>query len=470
MEVAKLEAPANIVNISGAIKLEPQRGPQTQFLATQADIAIYGGAAGGGKSYALLLEPLRHYSNAKFGAVIFRRNSTQVRNEGALWDESAGIYPLFYARPREATLEWRFPSGMRIKFGHLEYEKNVLDWQGTSIPFIGFDELTHFTEQQFFYMLTRNRSTSGVRPYIRATTNPDPDSWVRRFIDWWIGDDGYAIKERSGKIRWFLRLDDTFHWADSCDDLHEKFGHGPEIQPKSVTFIAAKLEDNKILMDKDPGYLANLLAQNRVDRMRLRDGNWNVRAAAGMLFQRQWFTIIDAIPSGWIQVVRFWDRAATKPNETNKDPDWTRGLKMYKYPDGTFVVADLKSDRDTPGQIEKLIKATSSHDSFGVRIVSQQDPGSAGVAEAENFVKMLAGYDVHTEVINKDKVTRAKPVSAQCEMGNIKVLRAAWNDEFFTELENFSDDDSQYAHDDIVDVLSGAFNTLSGGLSLADAL
>jgi predicted phage terminase large subunit-like protein len=219
-------------------------------------------------------------------------------------------------------------------------------------------------------------------------------------------------------------------------------------------------------MEKDPGYLANLLAQDRVTRLRLREGNWNVRASAGMMFQRQWFKVIDAVPSGWIQAIRFWDRAATKPSETNKDPDWTRGIKLYKYPNNSFVIVDLKSERDTPGQIENLIRNTASHDSYNTRIMSQQDPGSAGVSEAENFVRMLSGYDVRTVVFNKDKITRAKPVSAQCEVGNVSVLRAAWNEELFRELENFPEG----KHDDIVDVLSGGFNELSGGLSLADIL
>ncbi len=452
----------------GALKLNPQEGPQTEFLSCNADIAIYGGAAGGGKSFALLLEPLRHYDNKRFGGVIFRRNTTQVRNEGGLWDESMNIYSLFRARPREAQLEWIFPEGPRLKFAHLEYDSTVLDWQGASIAFMGFDELTHFTEQQFFYMLSRNRSTSGVKPYIRATTNPDPDSWVRKFIDWWIDEDGFAIPSRSGVIRYFIRRDDSFIWADSVDEIFQKYGNGPEIQPKSVTFIPSKLEDNKILMQKDPGYLANLLALCRVDRMRLREGNWNVRATAGSMFRREWFPVVDQVPGGWIQSVRFWDRAATKPNESNKDPDWTRGLKLYKYANGKYCVVDLKSAQDTPGQIETLIKNVASQDTYAVKIKSQQDPGSAGVAEAEHFVRMLSGYNVHTETMGKDKLTRAKPVSAQCEWGNVMVLRAPWNEEFFTELENFGEDSK--GHDDIVDVFSGAFNDLSGGLSLADVL
>lgn len=446
------------------VQIGPQPGPQTAFLETSADIAIYGGAAGGGKSYALLLEPLRHFDNAKFGAVIFRRNSTQVRNEGGLWDESFKLYGQLGAHPREAFLQWVFPAEWNLKFAHLEHERNVFDWQGAQIPFIGFDELTHFSEKQFFYMLSRNRSTSGVPGYIRATCNPDADSWVRKIVDWWIGEDGYPLKERSGTLRWFIRREDTIIWGDSRQELLDRYG--AEELPKSLTFIPSSIFDNRILMEKDPAYLASLRALSRVDRLRLLGGNWNVRATAGSMFQREWFPTVDAIPAGWISAIRFWDRAATRPNEVNKDPDWTRGLLLYRYPDNTFLVGDVRSLRDTPGKVESLIRNTAQFDTQAVRIGAQQDPGSAGVAEMENFVRMLIGYDVQVQPLTKDKVTRAKPVSAQAEVGNISVLRGPWNDEFFTELENFPDG----AHDDIVDVLSGAFNELSGGMSIADVL
>lgn len=447
-------------------EIRPQPGPQSDFLESKADIAIYGGAAGGGKSFALLLDPLRHYNNPSFGGLIFRRTSVQIRNQGGLWDESMQIYPLIGGSPREFRLQWTFPGGMSMGFANLEYDKDVFNYQGAQIPWMGFDELTHFSETQFFYMLSRNRSSAGVKSRVRATCNPDPDSFVRKLIDWWIGEDGLPIKERSGKIRYFIRVNDAMIWADSAEEIHKIYGRDDSIQPKSVTFIPSKLEDNKILMQRDPGYMANLLALNRVDRMRLKDGNWNVRATAGNFFRREWLSVIDAIPAGWVQAIRFWDRAATKPSESNKDPDWTRGLKLFKYSDGTFIVADIKSSRDTPGQIEKLIKNVAAHDSYAVTIMSQQDPGSAGVSESEHFIRMLAGFDVRVQTLSKDKVTRAKPVSAQCEGGNVKVLRAPWNEEFFTELENFPD----AMHDDQVDVFSGAFNAMSGGLSTADAM
>lgn len=326
-----------------------------------------------------------------------------------------------------------------------------------------FDELTHFDEHSFWYLLSRLRSTSGVAGYIRATTNPEP-GWVADLISWWIGPDGFPIKERSGILRWFIRQNDSLIWSNSKEELINEYGK--EQMPKSLTFIPSLVRDNKILMEKDPTYISNLMALSRVDRMRLLDGNWNVKATSGLLFRREWFPLVDAVPAAPSQMIRFWDRAASKISETNKDPDWTRGLKLYKYPDGTFCIVDLRSARDTPGQIETLVKNVAGHDSYSVQIMSQQDPGSAGVSEAQHFTRMLAGYPVRVETMSKDKITRSKAVSAQAEAGNIKVLRAAWNEELFTELENFPDG----AHDDIVDCLSGAFNALSRSRSILDVI
>src|SRR6201996_2283983 len=227
-----------------------QEGPQQRFLTSSADIVIYGGSAGGGKSYGLLLEALRHIENAGFGAVIFRRTLVDVKKQGSLLDTSIPLYGQFGARLRQqGDLLWRFPSGAKVAFGHLEHEKTVLDWQGAQIPLIGFDELTHFSRKQFFYMLSRNRSTCGVRPYVRATCNPDADSWVAEFIAWWIDPDtGLPIPERSGVLRWVVRRGDAIIWADGPEDLMKSIPRPAELppgtappQPVSVTFVPAKV-------------------------------------------------------------------------------------------------------------------------------------------------------------------------------------------------------------------------------------
>lgn len=449
-------------------RITPQPGPQTLFATSPADIVIFGGAAFGGKSYALLMEALRHYRNPKFGGVIFRRETTQIRNQGGLWDQSMNLYPLVNAKPRESKLSWLFPSGCTMKFAHLEQEKTVFNWQGAQVPFFGFDELTHFTQFQFNYITSRLRSESGVPGYIRATCNPDPDSFVRFLIDWWIkgkeypqNERGFPINERAGKLRWFIRKqDDSFEWADSKEFFLKKYGPGQNIRPQSLTFIPSKLSDNKIGNENDPSYLANLLNLPKVERMRLLEGNWDIKATSGDIFDRNDFEIIETLPAGWIDCIRFWDKAATKPTPKNPRPDWTRGLKMVKFPNGLYVVVDIASLQDDPYEVNELIKRVASQDGVGCRIMEQQDPGQAGKEEAANFIKMLGGYSVKAIPFSANKLLRARPVQAQVKARNIKLLKGSWNEEFLREVHAWTGADGET--DDQIDCFSGAFNDLAG--------
>ncbi|WP_322884280.1 phage terminase large subunit [Sinorhizobium medicae] len=440
--------------------IRPQPGPQTAFLASPADIAIYGGSAGGGKTWALLMEPLRHIANPQFGAVFFRRSTVQVRNEGGLWDESEKLYPAIGASPKEHVLQWSFPSGASVSFAHLEHDKTVLNWQGSQIPLICFDELTHFSAKQFWYMVSRNRSMSGVRPYIRATCNPDADSWVAEFISWWIDQDtGLPIPERAGVLRWFVRIGDAIIWADSPQDLAHHTAPNEDgidlpIPPKSVTFVPAKLSDNRALMAADPSYLASLMALPTVERERLLGGNWKIRPAAGLLFRRGWCEVVDAIPAG-ARWMRGWDLGATPKTESN-DPDWTAGTKIGKLPDGRYIVAHHCRDRLSPSGVERLIKNTAESDGKDVQISLPQDPGQAGKSQVTSLTKLLAGFTVRATPESGDKITRFSPFSAQAEAGNVLVLRAPWNETWFSSLEGFP----EAAHDDDADSTSRSFNAL----------
>lgn len=276
--------------------IKPQKGYQESILSTKADIAFGGGAAGCGKTYSLLLEPARHINNPEFGAVIFRKEVPQIRNEGALWDTSETIYPFLNARPVETKLKWEFPSGCTIKFSHLQLENDKYAWQGSSVPFLGFDELPHFSKSQFFYMLTRNRSTCGIRPYVRATMNPEPDSWVSKMIEWYIDQEsGFPIPERSGKLRYFSMDNGNIVWGDTREEVVEKCRHLFDKLDlknftntdliKSFTFIPGKIYENPALLDKDPGYLGNLLSQDEATRSQLLDGNWKIRTDGINLFR-----------------------------------------------------------------------------------------------------------------------------------------------------------------------------------------
>lgn len=441
--------------------IRPQDGPQMQFLSSGADIAIYGGSAGGGKTWALLMEPLRHIHNGRFGAVFFRRTSPQIKSEGGLWDESVELYPEVGGAPRAHDLSWKFPSGAKIQFTHLEYEKTVRNYQGAQIPLIAFDELTHFSESQFFYMVSRNRTMSGVKPYIRATCNPDADSWVARFIAWWIDQKtGLAIPERSGVLRYFVRVGDAIHWADQPEDLahHTMSGENGKqipIPPKSVTFIAAKLTDNKALMQANPEYMANLMALSRVERERLLGGNWKIRPNAGLYFKREWLKPIEAIPAG-TRWARGWDLASTPPTDENPDPDFTAGVRMGRTPAGHYIVAHMAKDRLGPSGVERLVDNTTAQDGRDTTVSLPQAPGQAGKAQAQSYTKRLAGYDVRTSPETGDKVVRFSPFSAQAEAGNVFYLRGDWNEEWFSDLEGFP----TAKHDDAPDATSRAFNQL----------
>lgn len=439
------------------ITIAPQHGPQTSFLNSQADLAIFGGSAGSGKSHALLIDPLRHIYNPEFGAVIFRRTTNQIRNEGSLWDKAVSLYSPFNCTFRESGLEVIFPTEMRIKFAHMEHEKNKYDWQGSEIGMIGFDELTHFTESQFFYMLSRNRSTSGITPYVRATCNADADSWVRSLIAWYLDNNsGYPIASRSGVLRYFVRINDQIHWADSPEELIRTFGDG--VIPKSLTFIPAKLEDNPIFMAKDPAYRANLMALPLVERMRLLEGNWNVKATAGTVYKREWFEIVDAAPAQAIKTVRYWDRASSEPSPAYPDPDYTAGLKVMRDKQGVFYILDLFHDRISSMKVENAIRNTTIQDGTKVSPWLEVDPGQAGVFEKSHYSKLLAGYDVNFNRPTKGKVERSNIASSQAEAGNIKLVRAPWNETFLKEVDSFPDG----AHLDIADTLSGAIQALTG--------
>lgn len=440
---------------SNSEAIKPQTGPQERFLSTPADIAIYGGAAGGGKTFALLMEPLRHVTcNPDFSAVIFRKNAVQVRNPGGLWDESLKMYGLTAGRPVQTFLEWTWTKGGKVKFSHLDSEKAVLDWQGAQITLICFDELTHFSREQFFYLLSRNRSMCGVEPYVRCTTNPDSDSWVAEFISWWIDQEtGYPIAERAGVLRYFIRVNNSLIWADSKQELMDQYGK--ENLPKSVTFIPASVLDNKALLEVNPEYISNLNALPIVERARLLEGNWKIRPAAGLFFQRSWCEVVDAVPAD-LNTVRYWDLAATEKTESN-DPDFTVGLKMGKEPEtGIFYVLDVVRFRLSPHKTEEAWKNTASIDGPSVRIGFPQDPGQAGKTQASYITRQLSGYTVQTKSERGDKLTRFGPFSSQCQAGNVKFLRAHWNDAVFSSLEGFP----EAAHDDDADAASGAFAVL----------
>ncbi|MCI9180532.1 MAG: phage terminase large subunit [Lachnospiraceae bacterium] len=459
--------------MSTKIILAPQKGPQERFLATPADICIYGGAAGGGKTFGLLLEPLRHMKNKDFNSVIFRRDYTQVTSPGGLWDSSVKIYSYIKGSHPLKTpkLHWTFKSGATVNFAHLKNNEDCLSWQGSQMTMIGFDELTHFSEYQFFYMLSRNRTDSGISPYVRATCNPDADSWVAKFITWWIDPvTGYPIPERSGKIKWMVRLNEVINWFDTKQEaVNAAIESGMDYEKavviaKSVTFIASTLQDNKILMKNDPGYMANLLALALVERERLLHGNWKIKAAAGSFFKRsQIGEILAEIPNDLIAVCRGWDLAATDKNEDD-EAAFTAGVLMGKRENGRFVIIDVVNRQLKAGDVRSTVLVTAKMDHVKHTWCRQrlpQDPGQAGKDQKASYMEMLAGFDVRMIPESGDKTTRAEPMAAQWQHGMFDLVAGEWNEAYLNQLESFPD--SKFK--DMVDASSSAFNEITLGMS-----
>lgn len=809
-------------------EIKPQPGPQTTFLSTKADIAIYGGAAGGGKTFGLLMEPLRHISIPSFGAVIFRRTSVQVRNEGGLWDESSRLYPHVGGKPKEYDLWWKFPSGASVSFAHLEHDKNVLDWQGSQIalvccevgtnvrlgdgslkavellqagdfvdtlqgpkkvtkvhepkeedcvevtifngkneviasqvqakthsvltpngwlsydiiyqsqahrvaqaapsllnlsyghkassppktnqspfsyaatqlrasykyevpsaskflfvpalpdtqysdrlpfqeyelsaqdrlysqetfsyteqealesdslsslskpqalapPLSGlrwqelflhfpslwqyrtsfaalaydevsyagcgleaqdyrecystythpygeheygdlgknpasvqlqvyaaqrnhtcspedvegtvqgcsrqaqavlyfhpyteelrlsvkecqllacdmvpcgvrkvvhfavdeenhyitesglvnkncFDELTHFTAAQFWYMLSRNRSTCGIRPYVRATTNPDCESWVADLIEWWIDQDtGYPIAERAGVLRYFVRLGEKIIWADSPEDLaqYKNPMTGEAIPPKSLTFIPSLLADNQILARGDPGYLANLMALPLVERERLLNGNWKVR------WQGQTFFSLDAMldagrpvpyPEHCDGVFAVLDTASKTGSEHDGTAViWCARSKYYGHP---LVILDWDYVQISGALLEgwlpevfrrgtELATLAKARNGFVGAWVEDKNSGTILLQQAVKRNMKVRPINSKLTAIGKDE--RAFSVSGYVANGKVKISDFAFRkttlfkkttkNHLVSQIENFSiaDEKAKTRADDLLD-------------------
>ena len=251
---------------------QPNDGPQTEFLAAPEKDVLYGGAAGGGKSYAMLVDPLRFCHRSAHRALILRRTMPELRE---LIDKSRELYPQAFpgAKFREVEKIWNFPSGAKIEFGFLERDADVYRYQGQSYSWIGFDEITHLpTEFGWNYLSSRLRTTdSEIMPYLRCTANPGGVGahWVKkRYVDPF--EPGEAFKGADGLTR---------------------------------RFIPARLDDNPYLAE-DGRYEEMLKALPEVQRRQLLEGNWDITEGAAFVeFDTEAHVIPPfEIPIGWERV------------------------------------------------------------------------------------------------------------------------------------------------------------------------
>lgn len=395
---------------------------QKVFLRTYAIEALFGGAAGGGKSSALLMSALQYVDIPNYSAILFRRTFADLALPGALMDRFkswAANYDdiQWNANSYVAT----FPSGARISFGYLNNTNDYLRYKGSEFQFIGMDEVTEIRESDYRYLFSRlRRPASGplstVPLRMRCASNPAPN-WVRqRFI---------VEGKDQGRI-----------------------------------FVPSFLQDNPGI-DAD-SYRQALSALDPVERRRLEQGDW-WSTTLGTMFNRTDFVIIDSheVPqvTSSARAVRFWDLAATEPHAGNTNPDWTVGTLML-FDQGIAYVLDVKRIRAKGDKVEQLVAQTAKEDGLTVSIRMEQEPGSSGKSLVDQYARyVVPGYDLIGIRASGDKETRARPFAAAVANGNVRLVRGSWLTDWLDEFASFPE---ACDHDDQVDSAVGAFSYLAG--------
>lgn len=422
---------------------------------------------GGGKSYCGLLRHLRWVDDQHYRGFIIRKNSVTLTKSGGLFDEARQLYKAFDPRVQVKLKEMKFvfPSGAEIAMSHLETEDDAEKYRGLQLSAAMIDEATQISEDHTLVVLSRLRSKAKMVPNLFLTCNPSPDSFLRRWIDWWIipkGEEnaGRPNPERDGKIRWFIRQNNEMIWADTKEELLETYGK--DVLPLSLQFISATIYDNPPLIKANPGYLANLQGLKRVKKERDLYGNWDIREEASGFFKSEWLgEPINPYDLDIAQRCRAWDIAGSLPSEALPNPDWTAGVLLAKTSSGLYIVEDVVRFRARYGEVMQKIIETAKSDPDGTLIILPQEPGQAGKAAGQMMIKDLLeeGFSARMRPSNKSKVIRFQPFSAAAEAGLVRYVHGAWNDTYFSELEAF--DGGRDKKDDQVDATSDSFITLA---------
>lgn len=397
--------------------------PQQAAFMSLTDLeALYGGAAGGGKSVALLAAALMYVDIPGYAALILRRSYRSFEQQGGLVELSARWLSGTDAVWNEATSTWRFPSGATLTFRHLH---DVGHLQGSEFHFIGVDELADVEEEDYLYLFTRLRSKAGspIPRRMRATSNP-----IGPGVEW----------------------------------VYQRFLiEGPSA---GRVFIRARLEDNPHL--DQAGYRAALAQLPWFRRAALEQGRWDIRPEGG-LFLRRWFDgcLVEhpRLPAD-LSLCRFWDLAATR-GRVGSDPDYTVGVLLGRARDGVFYVIDVVRAQASDLEVIESIARTAEADRRlaetkgwpAPMVCMEQEPGAASIHLIGGLRRgKLAGIDFKGVRPRGSKEDRARPLSAVAEAGELLLRRAPWNGAFLDELCAFP----LARHDDQVDALSGAFGQL----------
>ena len=394
------------------IHQQPHAKQHAAMLLNHVREGLYGGAGGGGKSSWLLMEALQYADVPGYNALLLRRTFKQLEKpESILYRAKAWLKP--HVRVvRWRGDNWRFEfleSGATLSFGYLSHDRDRDNYDSAEFQFIGFDELTQFPEDHYRFMFTRLRRLKerNVPLRVRGATNP--------------GNVGHLwVKQR------FL-----------LSKVPTRF------------FMPAYMHDNPAL-DID-AYMASLAELDPITRQQRMYGDWDAEQA-GARFRRAWFKQVVQKEPANCTYTRYWDFAATKD-----DGDYTVGVKIGRDTDGRYFVAHVVRGQWGPLEVKNIVSATAMADGRKCRIRMDQEGGASGKMVIDDYIRMLAGYDVKGVRATGEKTLRWNPFAAQCEAGNVIIVLGGWNTEFLDEICAVPN----ALHDDQADAASGAFMDLA---------
>lgn len=363
-----------------------------------------------------------------------------------------------------------------------------------------YDEASQANAEHIWWLISRLRSKAKMNPSIWLTCNPDVDSYLRSWVDWWLYPEhhpkfGLPDPDKNGKIRWLLRVAGEMKWANTAEELIATYGkphlppnHEEQVKPLQVQCLLGTIYDNPWLLKNQPEYLATLESLPDLERRRLLLGDWEARQANSTYFQRTWCQeIVSYDPSEFSQVVRSWDFAFTKKSDKNSSPDYTVGTLMGKTKSGDYIVLDVRRMRVSFGEWEKVVYEAWSDDRDKFRDVITTlplDPGGGARMSTTLLRRGLAEKGVITKEMRATgkKLERFRSFSAMSETGGVKFVKNCGNDYenrvyndngfIYKELEAFDGTRrrGESGHDDIPDTMSDAFSYLASAITIPNFL